>query len=283
MSSIAQAPPVRRDPPWWVVLLAIPVFGSSLIFAFFAGVGGVSWIDAINASRQVSHSVPLASGGTVTVNVGNAGVVIEAGTPGQVSVADSMYVSSATRGLARAALTTFAESTITATEAGATIAIPTPQEFNLTALRLRRQVTVRMPAEAALVLRGQAAAADIHDLRGSLDLSVSSGAIRLKNVAVSGSDRIVATAGAIDFEGSLEGGSLDVETDSGAINLSLPSGTNASYDAATSSGAIVIQPKSGAPTFSAGTDRSLTGVLGQGGGTAIKVRANSGAISIRVR
>ena len=39
MSTVTQTPPARREPPWWVVLLAIPLFGSSLLFAFFAGVG----------------------------------------------------------------------------------------------------------------------------------------------------------------------------------------------------------------------------------------------------
>jgi hypothetical protein len=282
MSTITQSPPIRRDPPWWVVLLAIPLFGSSLVLAIFAGVGGVGWIDAINASREVTHSVPLAAGGTVTVDASSAAVVIEAGPSGKVSVADSMYVSTATRGLARAALSTLAQSTITATDGGATVAVPTSRNTNFAVLRFRRQVTVQMPADAPLALQGQAVGADIRDLRGTLNLNVGAGAIRLTNVAVNGSDRITATAGAIDFEGSLAGGSLDIETESGAIRLALPRGTNATYDVAASSGAIFIQPQGGTPIVSAGSDRSATGVLGAGGGTAIKLRANSGAISIRV-
>ncbi|TMC10728.1 MAG: DUF4097 domain-containing protein [Chloroflexi bacterium] len=282
MSTVTQTPPARREPPWWVVLLAIPLFGSSLLFAFFAGVGGISSIDAVTAGRQLSSSAPLVSGGTVTIDASHAGVRIEAGPAGEVSVVDSMRVRSATQGLARDALLTLARSTITSGDGGPTVAIPSSENFNLLAFEVQRQVTVRMPADAPLKLRGQAVAADIHDLSGPLDISAESGAIKLQNVVVSGTDKITATSGAVDFEGSLASGSLDVETESGAIHLALPRGTDASYDVGTSHGAIFIQPESGVPLISAGNNRSATGVLGAGGGAAIRLRAISGAISIRV-
>jgi hypothetical protein len=217
----------------------------------------------------------------VSIEATSGALRIEAGPEGQVSVEDSIEVRSATRGLARSALATFQESGLTSTAGGASITIRAPERFNRLAFDLRHQVTVRMPADAALRLRGQAVAADIQGLAGPLDLSVDSGAIRLQKILVNGADRITATAGAVDFEGSLAEGSLDVETDSGAIRLSLPRDTNATYDVATSSGAILIQQGSTFPVLAAGTQRSLTGVLGSGGGTAIKLRANSGAISVR--
>src|SRR5207237_10425806 len=153
---------------------------------------------------------------------------------------DSMHVRSATRGLARAALETFARSTISGTDAGATVAIPTPEKFNLSAFDVRREVTVRMPADAPLRLRGQAVTADIDDVSGPLDLSVQAGAIRLRNTVVNGSDRIAARSGAIDFEGSLVGGSLDVETVSGAIHRAPPPGNTCSlHISATSAPALI--------------------------------------------
>src|SRR5207237_6341264 len=118
---------------------------------------------------------------------------------------------SATRGLARAALETFARSTISGTDAGATVAIPTPEKFNLSAFDVRREVTVRMPADAPLRLRGQAVSADIHDLSGTLDLSVQAGAIRLRNTIVNGSDRNARGAGAIGFQGRFVGSRRDPE------------------------------------------------------------------------
>src|SRR5207237_6473208 len=124
---------------------------------------------------------------------------------------------SATRGLARAALETFARSTISGTDTGATVAIPTPEKFNLSAFDVRREVTVRMPADAPLRLRGQAVSADIHDLSGTLNLSVQAGAIRLRNTVVNGSDRIAARAGAVDFQRPFVGGSLGVQPVSRAI------------------------------------------------------------------
>jgi hypothetical protein len=282
MSTVSTAQPVRRDPPWWVVVLAIPLFGVSLLFAAGAGLTGVSLIDAVAASRSATHSMALAPGASVSVSATSAGLTIEAGPDGQVTVTDSMSVRSPTRSLARAALDTFAESSISASGGGDLVTVPAPENFNLFAFQLNRKVTIRMPAGADLKLSGESVAADIHDLRGNLDLSIGSGAIRLLNVAVSGSDTITATAAAIDFEGSLAGGSLDIETDSGAIRLSLPAETNASYDVATRSGALFIRPQSGSPTAALGTGSSLTGVLGSGVGTAIKLRARSGAITIQV-
>jgi hypothetical protein len=282
MSSLSPAQPVRHDPPWWVILLAIPLFGSSLIIAAGAGLSGISLIDAVSASRSATHSMQLAPGATVTVSATSAGVRIEAGPDGQVSVVDSMSVRSPTRSLARAALDTFAESSISTNADGDLVTVPALENFNLTAFQLDRNVTIQVPAGADLKLTGESVAADLHDLRGNLDLSIGSGAIRLQNVTVNGSDHITATAAAIDFEGQLEGGSLDIETDSGAIRLSLPAGTNASYDVATSSGAVFVRPQTGPPSAAAGTGSSLAGVLGSGVGTAIKLRARSGAISIQV-
>jgi hypothetical protein len=282
MSAISPAQPVRHDPPWWVVILAIPLFGTSLIFALFAGLGGVSLIDSVTASHSVTDTTELATGGSVTVNASSSAVVIEAGPEGQVSVQDWMQVKSPTRSLARAALSTFAQSSVSTTAAGDTVTIPSPEDFNLTAFNLDRRVTIRMPAGADLKLRADAAAVDLHDLRGNLDLTVSAGAIRLLGVTVNGSDRITATAGAVAFDGTLQGGTLDIETESGAIAVHLPAGTNASYDLATTNGAILVQPGGGQGTTEAGSNRTATGVLGTGGGTAIRLRARSGAVSLIV-
>jgi hypothetical protein len=283
MSTLTPTAPARHDPPWWVVLLALPLVGTTLVVAALGVLSGVSLIDAVSASRSVSRSVEMPAGGTVEVSATSAAVTIEAGPDGQVSVVDSMTVRSPTQALARQALDTFRQSGLSTTSSGVSVAIPTPEDFNLTAFQLQRRVTVRVPADAPLRLRGDSVAADIHDLRGDLDLSVGPGALRLKGVTVTGSDRVTSTAGAIDFEGTLQAGSLDIETHSGAINVALPAGTNASYDVATASGAIFVRPETGRSSASAGRDRSLTGAFGAGTGATLRVRATSGAISVTVR
>ena len=282
MNAISPTQPIRRDPPWWVVILTIPLVGTSVIFAAFAGLGGISAIDAVTASRSVSHSAQLATGGAVTIDSTGAAVTVEAGPDGQVSVADWIQVKSPTRSFARQALATFAQSAISATAAGDTVTVPAAENFNLAAFRIDRRVTIRVPAAVDLKLNSEAGAADIHDLRGNLDLSISAGAIRLTGITGSGNDRISATAGAVAFKGNLGGGSLDIETESGAIAVQLPAGTNASYDIATNRGAILVQPETGSGITEAGSNRSATGVLGTGGGTAIRLRARSGAISLTV-
>ena len=97
-----------------------------------------------------------------------------------------------------------------------------------------------------------------------------------------GKERGKEKEGEIELEGSLEQGSLDLETNSGAINLVLPAGTNATYDTSTTNGAIAVKPEGGPMSTTAGANRSLTGTFGTGSGATIRVRANSGAISIRV-
>jgi hypothetical protein len=229
----------------------------------------------------MSQSAELATGGAVTINSTGAMVTIEAGPDGRVSVADWVQVKSPTRSFARQALATFAQSAISATAAGDTVTVPA-QDFSLAAFRVDRRVTIRVPAGADLTLSGESGAADIHDLRGNLDVSFSAGAVRLTGITVNGNDRISATAGAVVFDGAVEGGTLDIETESGAIAVHLPAGSNASYDVATSRGAILVQPGTGAGITEAGANRSATGVLGTGGETAIRLRARSGAISLTV-
>jgi len=283
MSTLNPGLPVRRDPPWWVVVLAIPLFGMTLILALLGGLSGVSLIDAISASRQVSQSIDLPPGGAVTISATSAAMTIEAGPDGQVSVVDVMSVRSPTSALAQQALDSFRRSVLSTDGGGVAVSVPTPEDFNLTAFQLNRRVTIRVPADVALKLDADSAAVDVHDLSGPLDLTVDSGAVRLKGVTVDGADHVSARAGAIDFEGSLVSGSLDVETQSGAINLLLPAGTNASYDVATTSGAIFVQPEHGTPTAAAGRGNAVTGILGDGSGAALRLRASSGAIAIRVR
>jgi Putative adhesin len=282
VNSAARPQPARHDPPWWVVVLAIPLFGASVILFAFAGLTGVSLIDSVTASRSISHSLELAPGGSVNVDVTGAGVVVEPGPAGQVSVEDWMQVKSPTRALARQALATLEQSAISAGPGGDTVSVPQPIDFNLLAFQVNRKVTVRVPADVSLKLTGGQVAADIHDLVGNLDVTVNAGAVRLVGVTVNGSDRIAATSGAVAFDGTLESGSLDVETESGAIAVHLPRGTNASYDVGTTNGAIFIQPETGRSTAAAGGARSFTGTLGNGGGTAIRLRARSGALTIIV-
>jgi hypothetical protein len=283
MSSYSPTAPAGHNPPWWVVVLTIPLFGAAILLMFGAGISGFSLVDSVSAHKSETQVAPLIPGGSVVINATSGGMVIEPGSDGEVSVTDSMTVNSPTRALARQALDTFRRSSIAHGAGGDTVTIPTPEDFNLLAFKLDRQVTVKVPIAAALTLRGRQVAVDVHQLTGNLDLQVGAGAVRLKDVVVSGADRVTASAGAIDFEGSLAGGSLDVETTAGAINIVLPAGTNATYDVATTNGAIFVQPEHGSATSMAGGgSRSATGVFGDGGAASLRLRAVNGAIAVNV-
>ena len=272
----------RREAPAWVVLLGLPFFGLSLLFALLGALGGVSVVDAVSAGRNSGQSIDLPAGGAVAIHARAANLVVLPGPDGQVSVSDAVSVRSPTQSLARQALDRFTRSRLAATSAGVSVDIP-GEDFAVFAFNFHRTETVRIPAGAALTVDGTAVAADIRGLTGQLNVAVTSGAIRLRGVTVNAADSVTTTAGAIDFEGSLAGGSLDIETQSGGINVSLPAGTNASYDVATSSGAILVAPEHGRPYVSAGANNSATGIFGDGTGAALRLRATSGGISVRVR
>ena len=278
----AAVPAARRDPPWWVIVLAIPLVMTSLGFGLLSALGGVGLMDAITRTREVDSSATLEPGGPVSIDATDAQVSVVAGPGGRVTLRDQMIVKSPTADLARRALDGFDRGSVTAAGGSVQVTIPAAPRFDPYAFQVRRQVTVEIPAGAGLSFRGDAVAADLEGLSGNLQVAVGSGAIRLRNVTAAGADTIRANAGAIDFEGALSGrASLDIETDSGAINVALPAGTSATYDAATTSGAILVRPESGPSAAAAGAGRSLTGVFGSGG-ASLRLRATSGAISIRV-
>lgn len=282
MSTTNPTLPVRREPPWWVVLFAIPFVLSAVLFAGAGALAGLSWIDGVTAGRETSSSLPIDAGGAVSITATDAAVTVEAGPEGQVSVDDWMQVRGATRSSARSALDAFSASTIGADPRGVAVQVPSDR-FIWGVFELQRRVTVRVPPAAAVNVRGSAGALDVRGLSGPLDLNVASGAIRLRDVVVTGSDRVAASAGAVAFDGSLAGGDLDIETNAGAIQVTLPRGTDATYDAATTTGAILIRPESGFPSARRGPDASARGVLGGGGSSNVRLRANTGAISLTVR
>jgi hypothetical protein len=276
---VGPQPAARREPPWWVVLIAVPLFLTSIGFALAAAIGGIGLIGSVTADKRVSATQPLASGGSVTIDVTQAAVDIRAGADGEVTVDDRLEVRSPTRSLARLALGAFTPATLTATPAGVRVEV-TSSRLNPFASVARHTLTISVPAGAQLTLTGEGVAANVRDLSGPIDFNVGAGAVHLQNMTVTGSDRITASSGAIDFNGAMAGGRLDVSTDSGAIHVRVPRGTNATYDVSTTSGPIFVRPESGQSQGQPGGAHSLSGMFGSGDDGSITLHATAGLVSL---
>ncbi|HEX6548145.1 MAG TPA: DUF4097 family beta strand repeat-containing protein [Candidatus Dormibacteraeota bacterium] len=279
----ASQPPARQHPPAWAVLFAMPLVLFSVLTMLAASLAGMGLIISVSATRDQVHRAALPPGGSVAVAATDAGVKIEAGPAGQVSVEDWVQVRSLTRALARQALSVYSESTITPTDGGVRIEVRGQRAPDPFETKVDHQVTIRMPAASGLKLSGGAGAADIHDLTGPIDVELGAGAVRLLNVTVTSVDRVFASAGAVDVENAaIEAGTLDISTGSGAIRVKLPRGTNATYDVSSANGAIFVKPETGSPIALSGSDRSTRGILGAGGTSVVRLRASSGAIDLEV-
>ncbi len=89
--------------------------------------------------------------------------------------------------------------------------------------------------------------------------------------------------GAINFQGRVAGGTLDLRAEHGAINVSLPGNTSASYALHSGYGAINVSRLDGHDSSGGGRDQTLSGKLGTGSGGSIVAETGAGAINLDAR
>jgi hypothetical protein len=77
------------------------------------------------------------------------------------------------------------------------------------------------------------------NVQGTLSLTLNNGSVALHHVSLTGSSQVTAKRGSIDFNGSINpGGSYRFHTETGTIDLTLPSRSSFDLDAATELGSI---------------------------------------------
>lgn len=279
MISTAPANIPRRPPSAWVVVLALLVALPSFGFFLLVGLAGVAWLDGATATRSNHLEAAIADGGTLTIAADNASVRVETGPAGRVTLDDRLTIRALTVELAEQMANQLSASRLTATDSGVTASV-TEESFNPFEVNRNRHVVITMPATASLVLHSSNGAADLTGLRGSVDVATQNGAYRLTDVEVIRTVRVDTVNGAIYVDGRISGGTLDLTTVNGAIEIRVPAGTSAQYDLSATTGGVTLRGPNGRRSSGGGFGRSLVGNLGDGTGGRIVARTTNGAVNL---
>jgi hypothetical protein len=257
--------------------IAVVIAAVTVLFCLPAILLGAVWLDSVSASRDFSQSVTFPAGGSLDIDAPGAGVDLVAGPAGAVTLTEKVSVRALTPDLARRALDSVPRNSLAATEHGASLRLGGNGFQPLTAIGFSHDLEVTLPADAAVSIRGTAGAVDARGLRGDLNIQLTAGAIQLRQMDVPHSVVVRTTAGAIEFQGSVESDAvLDLETVNGAIDVRVPRGSDARYDASTVNGAVQVDGQGGSGRHAT----SASGVLGGSGSALITLRTTNGAIHL---
>jgi len=136
---------------------------------------------------------------------------------------------------------------------------------------------VKVPRRTDLRLSSVNGGIDVEDVRGRFEVRTTNGSIVLRGMEGDGELRTVNGGIKCQILEFPEGGRLDVKTTNGGVRLRLPEGVGASLEAKTVNGGIDLDiPLSESIRVKR---RSISGTLGEGGGTIV-VKTTNGGISI---
>jgi DUF4097 and DUF4098 domain-containing protein YvlB len=177
----------------------------------------------------------------VAITVDEADVRVEVGAASEVVVQDDQLIDGVTR---ERALRAGSQVGLEVDDGGGSVRITEPESAGFTAVQTatvqRRSVLVRVPALATVRAR------------------IVSGALRVTGVR----------------------GGLDLATDSGGIDVTLPPTTSARLTAIAASGQVSVDPTWRIPVVGAGATQAAVGVLGKGGGESLKLFSQSGDLRL---
>lgn len=254
------------------VLLALVTVGFCLPAAF----AGAAWLDSVEASRDFTQSAPLPAGGEIEIQSLGTGIRLVPGPAGAVTMTETVTVRTLTPDLARRALDTLPHGRLVADGQDLRVQLDQAPFRPFPALGSSQDLKLAIPVDAPVKISGGAGAVDAGGLRGDVDIELSAGAVRLTNIDVAHSVVVRAIAGAILFSGRLESNAvLDLESVNGAIDVTVPPGSDARYSASTVNGAVSVPGGEGGR---GGT--SASGVLGGTGSAVITLRTTNGAIHL---
>jgi hypothetical protein len=138
--------------------------------------------------------------------------------------------------------------------------------------RLRVDLVARAPVDIPLHVRMTAGSADVHDRRGSVDITGGSGGIRVLNIR----GDVVANTGSGSISVREVGGRADAETGSGTIRLA---GVDGGGRAKTGSGSIRADDIDGGLSATSGSGSlHLRGIAGE----SIVANTGSGVVAVSV-
>jgi DUF4097 and DUF4098 domain-containing protein YvlB len=143
--------------------------------------------------------------------------------------------------------------------------------------------TVTVPANANLQIHTATGSIDVNGVSGNMSLSTATGSITANHDALSGQSTLQSNTGDITFDGSIAStGNYQFSSDTGSVDVTLPSNASFHVDATTDTGSIdsdfsQVQVKEHDVT---GSDAH--GDVGSSPGAAITLKTNTGDINLHM-
>ena len=243
------------------------------------GENGVS-VDVTNgrANDEWKRTYALAKGGRLEIVSGGGPIRVTPSTGQMVEIRITREAHESTDEKARQALV---EETITEEVAPDRVKVQTtrPDGRNTASFGRRRISTdfqVSIPAGLNVSIRGENADVSLENVGGQFTLENTNGGFRARRV--SGSITATTVNGVIDFEIDQLGGDIKATTVNGPVRLVLPDNVNATVEARTVNGVVIVDPNL---SITGGESERLhfSGRLGKGG-PAITLNTTNGPVTI---
>lgn len=225
--------PPRRPVRWpWIVLTFVLLF--LLVSGGIAALFGVFGVTGYSTSATETQTFTVSTYPTVVINNDTGSIHVRAAPSESV-----ITVQSTKHGSPWATLNdlqvSYAQNTTTNT---VTVNVDRLNAGTfVTALSVDFDVTV--PSAAALQLKTNTGSIDVSGVSGQMALSSNTGSLQVSGGTVKGNTELVTNTGSVTFDGAIsESGIYTFTTDTGSVNVTLPTESVFHVDASTNTGSI---------------------------------------------
>ena len=269
--------------PVWVKALAVVLASCGLALALPLALGGAALIDGVSADRSSTQTAACEPGGTVSIKIASAHIVIVPGADGQVVVDEHDTARALTRRLAQVELDGM-RTIVLPSGKGVVVITDTSNLLGSFGATRDRRLTVHVPATAALSVTAASADIEVSGISGDVNIETASGSVRMRDMEVSGRLDARVVSGSLEYDGTVHGGNLQLSAVSGSVRADIPKTTDVHFEASTVSGAIIIDRGFPIPVIGSGrAAQSAKGDIGAGGPAALTMSTVSGAVYLRIR
>jgi hypothetical protein len=236
--------------------------------------GGIS-LDVNEGGRaedETTQSYPLSKGGRLEVQVSFSNVELVSAAGAQVEVHARRQVRAKTDDEARALLK---EQSFTVETAPDRVSVRDSKPEGIEAWRRRARVDYRIgvPAGSVVTIKNENGRVDLSGVDGRFTLDVTNGRVMARSV--SGGLEATAVNSVVIVEMKLVASDVKISTVNGHAILGIPPNTNATVDASTVNGRVVVLDTLPIEATTKDAQR-LSGRVGTGAGPRIELRTTNG-------
>ena len=269
--------------PFWVKALTVVLALCGTALAIPLALGGAAVIDGVTADRSSTQTATLEPGGSVSIKVASAHIVIVPGADGQVAVDEHDTARALTRRLAQIELDGL-RTTVLPSGKGVIVVTDTRNPFGSFGTTRDRRLTIHVPATAALSVIAASADIQVSGVSGDVSIETASGSVSMRDMDVTGRLDARVVSGNLEYDGTVHGGNLQLSAVSGSVRAYIPKTTDVHFEASTVSGAIIIDRGFPIPVLGQGrAAQSAKGDIGTGGPAVLTMNTVSGAVYLRIR